>query len=49
MALAWKLYEPPQMLQPESLQEWLSEGNLAHFINVATDGLDLDVFHARSN
>lgn len=41
-------YEPQQMmLLPETLQEWLPEGHLAHFISDAVDGLDLDAFHAR--
>jgi transposase len=41
-------YEPDQMLLlPESLQEWLPEGHLAHFISDAVDGLDLGAFHAR--
>jgi hypothetical protein len=29
------------------LQEWLSEGHLAHFVSDAVDGLDLGAFHAR--
>ncbi len=35
------------MLLPESLQEWLPEGHLAHFISDTIDGLDLGAFHAR--
>jgi transposase len=35
------------LLLPESLQEWLPEGRLAHFISDAIDGLDLGAFHAR--
>jgi transposase len=35
------------MLLPETLQEWLPEGHLAHFISDAVDGLDLCAFHAR--
>jgi transposase len=41
-------YEPQQMmLLPESLQDWLPEGHLAHFISDTIDGLDLGAFHAR--
>ena len=41
-------YEPQQMmLLPKSLQEWLPEGHLAHFISDTIDGLDLAAFHAR--
>src|SRR5882672_10555572 len=48
MAANYLPYEPQQMLLlPESLQEWLPEGHLAHFISDAIDGLDLDAFHAR--
>jgi|GEM_PF-1514791 len=48
MAANYLPYEPQQMmLLPESLQEWLPEGHLAHFINDAIDGLDLGAFHAR--
>src|SRR5882672_4009016 len=48
MAANYLPYEPQQMLLlPESLQEWLPEGHLAHFISDAVDGLDLDAFHAR--
>src|SRR6266403_3050728 len=48
MAANYLPYEPQQMLLlPESLQEWLPEGHLAHFISDAGDGLDLDAFHAR--
>jgi len=48
MAANYLPYEPDQMLLlPESLQEWLPEGHLAHFISDAVDGLDLDAFHAR--
>jgi len=48
MAANYLPYEPDQMLLlPESLQEWLPEGHLAHFISDAVDGLDLFAFHAR--
>ena len=48
MAANYLPYEPDQMLLlPESLQEWLPEGHLAHFISDAVDGLDLVAFHAR--
>ncbi len=41
-------YEPDQMLLlSESLQEWLPEGHLAHFISDAVDGVDLGAFYAR--
>ena len=35
------------MLLPESPQEWLPEGHLAHFISEAIDGLDFGRFHSR--
>ena len=48
MAANYLPYEPQQMLLlPESLQEWLPEEHLAHFISDAIDGLDLGAFHAR--
>ena len=48
MAANYLPYEPDQMLLlPESLQEWLPEGHLAHFISDAVDGLDLGAFHAQ--
>ncbi len=48
MAANYLPYEPQQMLLlPESLQEWLPEGHLAHFISDTVDGLDLGAFHAR--
>ena len=48
MAANYLPYEPQQMLLlPESLQEWLPEGHLAHFISDAIDGLDLGAFHVR--
>jgi hypothetical protein len=48
MAANYLPYEPQQMmLLPESLQEWLPEGHLAHFISDTIDGLDLGAFHAR--
>lgn len=41
-------YRPQQMmLLPESLQQWLPEGHLAHFISDAVDGLGLSALHAR--
>lgn len=47
MAANYLPYDPQQMmLLPETLQEWLPEGHLAHFICDAIDGLDLDAFHA---
>lgn len=50
MAANYLPYEPQQMmLLPETLQEWLPEGHLAHFIGDAIDGLDLGAFHARYN
>ena len=48
MAANYLPYEPQQMmLLPESLQDWLPEGHLAHFISDTVDGLDLGAFHAR--
>ena len=48
MAANYLPYEPDQMLLlPESLQEWLPEGHLAHFISDTVDGLDLGAFHVR--
>lgn len=48
MAASYLPYEPQQMmLLPETLQEWLPEGHLAHFVSDAVDGLDLGAFHAR--
>ena len=48
MAANYLPYEPQQMLLlPESLQEWLPEGHLAHFISDTVDTLDLGAFHAR--
>ena len=48
MAANYLPYDPQQMLLlPETLQEWLPEGHLAHFIGDAIDGLDLGAFHAR--
>ena len=44
MAANYLPYDPQQMLLlPETLQEWLPEGHLAHFIGDAIDGLDLAV------
>lgn len=48
MAANYLPYEPQQMmLLPETLQEWLPEGHLAHFIGDTVDTLDLGAFHAR--
>jgi len=48
MAANYLPYDPQQMmLLPESLQDWLPEGHLAHFIGDAIDGLDLGAFDAR--
>ncbi len=42
MAANYLPYEPQQMLLlPETLQEWLPEGHLAHFISDAIDGSTL--------
>jgi len=50
MAANYLPYEPQQMmLLPESLQEWLPEGHLAHFISDTIDELDLGAFHARDD
>jgi hypothetical protein len=50
MAANYLPCEPQQMmLLPESPQEWLPEGHLAHFISDASDasdGVDLGAFHA---
>lgn len=41
-------YEPMQdFLLPPSLQEWLPQGHLAHFISDTVDQLDLSAFYAR--
>ena len=48
MAANYLPYDPQQMLLlPETLQEWLPEGHLAHFVSDAVDQLDLSAFHAR--
>ncbi|MDP9877829.1 transposase/predicted transcriptional regulator [Variovorax boronicumulans] len=48
MAANYRPYDPQQMmLLPETLQEWLPEGHLAHFISDAIDGFDLGAFHGR--
>lgn len=48
MAANYFPYDPQQMmLLPETLQEWLPEGHLAHFISDAIDGFDLGAFHGR--
>lgn len=48
MAASYLPYQPQQMmLLPETLQEWLPEGHLAHFISDTVDMLELDAFHAR--
>jgi transposase len=41
-------YEPTQdFLLPPSLQDWLPEDHLAHFISDTVDQLDLSAFYAR--
>ena len=41
MAANYLPYEPQQMMAlPVTLQEWLPEGHLAHFISDAIDGLE---------
>ena len=48
MAANYLPYDPQQMLLlPESIQDWLPEGHLAHFISDTVDTLDLSGFHAR--
>jgi len=48
MAANYLPYDPQQMLLlPESIQDWLPEGHLAHFISDTVDTLDLSAFHTR--
>ena len=48
MAAKYLPYDPQQMLLlPETLQDWLPEGHLAHFVSDAIDGLELGAFHVR--
>ena len=48
MAASYRPYEPDQvMLLPAALQDWLSAGHLAHYINDTVDALDLKAFYAR--
>jgi transposase len=48
MAANYLPYDPQQMLLlPEAIQDWLSEGHLAHFISDTVDTLELSAFHAR--
>ena len=47
MPTTFRPYEPDQMLlMPPALQDWLSEGHLAHHVSDLVDGLDLGVFYA---
>lgn len=48
MPTSYMPYEPKQdFLLPPSLQEWLPQDHLAHFISDTVDQLDLSAFHAR--
>ena len=48
MATSYLPYEPTQdYLLPPSLQEWLPQDHLAHFISDTIDALDLSAFFAR--
>jgi len=48
MLWCYRPYEPQQeLLLPASLQDWLPEGQLAHFISDTVDALDLSAFYAR--
>ena len=48
MPTSYMPYEPTQdFLLPPSLQEWLPQGHLAHFICDTVDQLDLGAFYAR--
>jgi len=48
MATSYLTYEPQQQrLLPDALQDWLPESQLAYFISVSVDSLDLSAFHAR--
>ena len=47
MPTTFRPYDPDQMLlMPPALQDWLSEGHLAHHVSDLVDGLDLGVFYA---
>ena len=48
MSTTFRPYEPEQklLLSPD-LQEWLSEGRLAHHVSDLGEGLDLRGFYAR--
>lgn len=48
MPTSFRPYVPEQtLLMPPSLEEWLPEGHLAHFVSEMVDELDLAAFHAR--
>src|SRR3989344_1008606 len=48
MPTSYLPYVPDQqLLLPHSLQEWLPQGHLAHYINDTIDTLDLSVFSSR--
>ena len=48
MPTSYMPYEPTQdFLLPPSLQEWLPQDHLAHFISDTVDQLDLSAFYAR--
>lgn len=48
MPTSYLPYAPDQqLLLPHSLQEWLPQGHLAHYINDTIDTLDLSAFFKR--
>ena len=48
MPTSYQPYAPEQdLLLPQSLQEWLPAGHLAHYINDTIDALDLSAFFKR--
>ena len=48
MSTSYQPYEPNQdLLLPHSLQEWLPQGHLAHYIGDTVDALDLSAFYKR--
>ena len=48
MSTSYLPYEPNQdLLVPHSLQEWLPQGHLAHYISDTVDALDLSAFYKR--
>ena len=48
MSTSYQPYAPEQdLLLPQSLQEWLPAGHLAHYINDTIDSLDLSAFFKR--